>query len=557
MNVIASRGRCTACARRIKHWSQENKQHTDSMFGNTLAEERDGNRLSSEETALDSSLYEKHMSEMLNRDWPRGVLGDEDGRRPTQEVGADISQQAATLASGGRPLLLNMESVDPVAVAPHVEANTEKLRMRAYSPFWVWLAHAETTFPNSLLPLSIVLVLIAAVGSAVPSMRITDNLLQSIPRGTNSYESFRRLQETFGVGSIDPYRVMLEARREDASILTSGFWDVSQHILGEMATRLQPDVDGSDFQFMSYSVGNKIPWRAADVCMRRPAVSVLCGEILYLVDLFTDARRQKHATFGFIRTKFDPLGNKGQAFLHKLRSVADEWSARSGVRITIVGSPANQLDIIQIVYGIFPTTIAIMLSIILLALGIVFRSVLIPIRSVLSILLTLFWVYGLAVLTYQWGILDWTGLGGLSGAFKAQPWCIPIVSFFIVVGICLDYDIFLLTRATEFRSMGMHAHEAVQHALCSTGGIITAAGVIMSIAFGGLLFSTMLQVNALAFFMVFAVLCDTFMVRCLVAPATMAFVGRFNWWPGPLHKDREGTLSVSLLSPAASPAAMH
>eukprot|EP00747_Dinoflagellata_sp_TGD_P029867 gnl/TRDRNA2_/TRDRNA2_134234_c0_seq1.p1 gnl/TRDRNA2_/TRDRNA2_134234_c0~~gnl/TRDRNA2_/TRDRNA2_134234_c0_seq1.p1 ORF type:complete len:810 (+),score=72.90 gnl/TRDRNA2_/TRDRNA2_134234_c0_seq1:350-2431(+) len=472
------------------------------------------------------------------------------------------------------------DSCRPIASAGAAsceETAVAEARMRGYRPFWVWLGRTNTTFPGNLVFLSLVLILISNMGCATFSMKITDNMLQSIPRGTNSYESFRRLTEVFGAGNIEPYKVMLEARADDNSILTAGFWNTSQQILKEMADQLAPEVSGADFQFMSYNNGSDIPWKDIHLCLQAPELpkenwlqrqvakvlhhrqyvqylgeelqySEYCPEILYWLDFFTDARRQQNATFGHIRTKFDPTGNKGSAFLKKLRSLAEDMSRQHGVPITVVGNAANNLDIIEKIYAIFPMTIVITLLIVLLAVGVVFKSAFIPLRSVLSICLTLCWVYGLAVSTYQWGALDWTGLAGLSGQFKAQPWCIPIISFFIVVGICLDYDMFLLTRATEFRSMGMEAQQAMLHALCSTGGIITAAGVIMSIAFGGLLFSTMLNVNALAFFMVFAVLCDTFLVRCLFAPAIMSYAGRFNWWPGPLYKDRNVALSASLLS---------
>merc|ERR1712151_1112566 len=158
----------------------------------------------------------------------------------------------------------------------------------------------------------------------------------------------------------------------------------------------------------------------------------------------------------------------------------------------------------------------------LITLGIAFRSLFIPLRSVASIGLTLLFAYGSAVLVYQDGIGDWIGLKGLSGSFKAQHYLVPVICFSMVVGICLDYDIFLLSRSTEYREAGMESTEAIRHGLCSTGGIITAAGIIMAIAFGGLMFASMLVVNGLGFYMVSAVLYDTFIIRCLFAPALMS-----------------------------------
>jgi len=146
------------------------------------------------------------------------------------------------------------------------------------------------------------------------------------------------------------------------------------------------------------------------------------------------------------------------------------------------------------------------------------------------------WVYGLTVLVYQDGLLEWTHVPGLTGAFKSQQWFIPAISFSVVCGICLDYDIFLLSKATELREQGLTALEATREALCCTGGIITAAGAIMAIAFLGLMFASMLPINELSFFLVFAVLYDTFIVRSLLSPAMMSLFGRYTWFPSKLAK---------------------
>ena len=53
----------------------------------------------------------------------------------------------------------------------------------------------------------------------------------------------------------------------------------------------------------------------------------------------------------------------------------------------------------------------------------------------------------------------------------------------------------------------------------------------MCVAFGGFLFSPIPLLNQLGFFVVFAVLVDTFVVRPLLVPSIMALLGRANFWP--------------------------
>ena len=53
----------------------------------------------------------------------------------------------------------------------------------------------------------------------------------------------------------------------------------------------------------------------------------------------------------------------------------------------------------------------------------------------------------------------------------------------------------------------------------------------MAIAFFGMLLSSTQVLNVLGFFLVAAVLFDTFVVRTLLVPAVMSLIGRYNWWP--------------------------
>ncbi len=64
-----------------------------------------------------------------------------------------------------------------------------------------------------------------------------------------------------------------------------------------------------------------------------------------------------------------------------------------------------------------------------------------------------------------------------------------------------------------------------------SGGIITAAGIIMAVAFVALLGSKTVILNQTAFLLTGAVLVDTFIVRIFVVPILMAFTGDLSWWP--------------------------
>lgn len=103
--------------------------------------------------------------------------------------------------------------------------------------------------------------------------------------------------------------------------------------------------------------------------------------------------------------------------------------------------------------------------------------------------------------------------------------------FSIVVGLGLDYDVFLICRVQEYRLLGLSTKDAVAYGLAQTGPIITAAGAIMALAFGGLLASGEKALNEMAFYLVASVLFDTLVIRSLLVPSIMVLFGEANWWP--------------------------
>ncbi len=78
------------------------------------------------------------------------------------------------------------------------------------------------------------------------------------------------------------------------------------------------------------------------------------------------------------------------------------------------------------------------------------------------------------------GALAWTNIAG----FQTLPglyWLSPVLAFSVIVGVSLDYDVFILVRIREFRWEGYDYKTAILLGLTRTGGIITAAGVIMGV----------------------------------------------------------------------------
>ena len=91
----------------------------------------------------------------------------------------------------------------------------------------------------------------------------------------------------------------------------------------------------------------------------------------------------------------------------------------------------------------------------------------------------------------------------------------------------------------EYRAKGHDDDESISLGLAKTGRIITAAGTIMAVAFGGMLLSSSTTINMLAFYLTTAVILDTFVVRTCLVPAMMFALGKHNWWPRRFEQAQE------------------
>ncbi len=168
------------------------------------------------------------------------------------------------------------------------------------------------------------------------------------------------------------------------------------------------------------------------------------------------------------------------------------------------------------------------LILIIILLFFVMKSYLTPIRSVVTIFMSVIWTVAITQLLYT----DLLNEGVL--------WLLPIILLVICLGLGMDYDILLTTRIREYRfDKGMDNDEAIHQAVLHSGSVITICGVIMAFTFGTLMLSSTLMLQQMGFALCFAILVDALVVRTYIVPAAMHLMGEWNWkGPSFLHPKR-------------------
>jgi RND superfamily putative drug exporter len=161
------------------------------------------------------------------------------------------------------------------------------------------------------------------------------------------------------------------------------------------------------------------------------------------------------------------------------------------------------------------------------ALLLVFRSILVPLKAALLNVLSVGAAYGVLVAVFQWG---WgASLIGVHESVPIMPLA-PMLMFAILFGLSMDYEVFLLSRVREQYLKHRDPKRAVIEGVGSTARVITSAALIMISVFAAFLLDPDVTTKMFGLGLSVAVLLDVTLVRMVLVPAAMSLLGHRAWW---------------------------
>ncbi|MDX3264053.1 MMPL family transporter [Streptomyces sp. MI02-2A] len=201
---------------------------------------------------------------------------------------------------------------------------------------------------------------------------------------------------------------------------------------------------------------------------------------------------------------------------------------------SVTGTAAILVDSKHAIAERLPWAAGIIAVVTLILVFLLTGSVLIPVQAVLLNALSLTAMFGAVVWVFQDGHLS--GLLGFTSPGSIET-TLPVLMFCVAFGLSMDYGVFLLSRIKEeYDRTGDH-REAVRFGLQRTGGLITAAAVILAVVMVAIGTSRVTNTKMLGLGIALAVLMDAMVVRSLLVPAVMRLTGRATWWaPAPLRR---------------------
>ncbi|MCV7314708.1 RND family transporter [Mycolicibacillus parakoreensis] len=227
-----------------------------------------------------------------------------------------------------------------------------------------------------------------------------------------------------------------------------------------------------------------------------------------------------HTVRYLVQTNLNPFSAEAMDQVDRISDIAagaQPNTTLADATISMGGYPAalrDTRDYYQhdIRYIIIATLIVVLLTLMLLL-----RALIAPLYLVGSVVISFFAALGIGVLTFQF-LFD-----------QQLHWSVPPLAFVVLIAVGADYNMLLVSR---LRDESPHSVRfGVIRTLSSTGGVITAAGLIFAASMAGLLFSSIGVVVQGGFVIGVGILLDTFVVRTITVPAIATLVGRANWWP--------------------------
>ncbi|MGC2569402.1 MAG: MMPL family transporter, partial [Mycobacterium sp.] len=251
------------------------------------------------------------------------------------------------------------------------------------------------------------------------------------------------------------------------------------------------------------------------------------AQLLHLQE-FQDAAKvfisaDGHSVRYLVQTKLNPFSTQAMDQVNSILATAkgaQPNTALSDAKISMAGYTVGLKDTRDYYRHDIRFIIAVTLLVVLLTLIVLLRAIVAPLYLVASVVVSYLSAVGIGALVFQF-ILG-----------QQLHWSVPPLAFVVLVAVGADYNMLLVSRMRDESPHSMRY--GIIRTLSSTGGVITAAGLIFAASMAGLLFSSIGTVVQGGFVIGIGILLDTFLVRTITVPAIAALIGQANWWPSRL-----------------------
>ena len=224
--------------------------------------------------------------------------------------------------------------------------------------------------------------------------------------------------------------------------------------------------------------------------------------------------------------KTGPNDKATASLVSSIRHDRTQLEAGTGTTYLVGGTTASNIDTSAKLGAALPVFLVVVVGLAFLLLTFAFRTILVPLKSIVGFLLSVFAAFGAQVAVFQWG---WGShlLGVTPGETVSF---LPILMLAILFGLSSDYEVFVVSRIKEDFTTSGDARAAVQRGSALSARVVTSAALIMFGVFVAFMSAADPAIKAIGFTLAIGVLLDAFVVRLTLVPAVMAIIGSRIWY---------------------------
>ncbi len=215
----------------------------------------------------------------------------------------------------------------------------------------------------------------------------------------------------------------------------------------------------------------------------------------------------------------EPFSTEAYDLVPGIRDAAKD---AGGDETLVGGATAVEADVREAAARDTRVIVPVALLVVFLILVALLRAVVAPVLLIATVILSFAASLGVGAVVFD-----------VIFGFPGSDPSLPLFAFIFLVALGIDYNIFLMARVRE-ETLRHGTREGMKRGLAVTGGVITAAGIVLAGTFSVLAVLPLVFLTELGFVIAFGVLLDTFIVRSLLVPALVFELGPRIWWPSTL-----------------------
>jgi len=217
----------------------------------------------------------------------------------------------------------------------------------------------------------------------------------------------------------------------------------------------------------------------------------------------------------------EPTSGAAAETRERIEGEAAELGRQTGTEVLVGGAGPNQMEVNDAIRDRAPPMRLALSLVSFLILIPVMRSLTVPFIAAAVNALTVSAVFGALALLFDGSLLGGPGY--------VDATIVP-ATMMVMFGLAIDYEVFVFARMREEYLRTGSTAMAVKNGLDRTAHVVTGAAIIMVAVFLAFSVSDFIMLRNFGVAQAIAVLIDAFLVRLIIIPAAMEWLGKWSWW---------------------------